>query len=58
MGGYSVFGKGASATKTLTELPSHDMLRVRLQFWKIDSWDTEMAFIKVDGRAIWAAYFN
>lgn len=48
LGGHDVFGKGAKAVKTFNNLPAHNKMVVRLQFWKIDSWDNELAEILVD----------
>lgn len=28
-----------------------------MQFWKIDNWEVESAYIKVDGRTVWFARF-
>jgi hypothetical protein len=52
-GGFNVFGTGAAITKVIGNIPIHNALRLRLQFWKIDSWDNEFARIYVDGVLIW-----
>ncbi len=53
-GGFDVFGAGATMTKSIGNLPSHNALRLRVQFWKIDSWDNEFAKIIVDGIEVWS----
>jgi hypothetical protein len=52
-GGYGVFGVGAVISKVFSGLPSHNTMVVRMQFWKIDSWDSEIAFLYLDGKIIW-----
>jgi len=49
VGGYGNFGVGASMQKTYTNLPPHTQVRIRFQFWRIDSWDNEMFYCTVDG---------
>ena len=34
------------------------MMRVQMQFWKIDSWDNERATISVDNRTVWSDNLN
>lgn len=51
-GGYGLFGKGAKIKKTFN-LPTHNSILIRLQFWKIDSWDKEYARVYVDGYLLW-----
>lgn len=53
-GGFDVFGPGASITKVIGNLPLHNAMRLRLQFWKIDSWDNEFAKVVVDGFEVWS----
>lgn len=53
-GGFGLFGKGAKITKTFS-LPVHNSILIRLQFWKIDSWDNEYARVYVDGYLLWNA---
>jgi len=49
VGGFNVFGAGASAKKTFVIPAAHKRLRLTVQLWKIDSWDGEWLFIDVDG---------
>jgi hypothetical protein len=52
-GGFNVFGTGAKIQKTFTGLPAHNTIIVRMQFWKIDSWDNEVGYLYLDGAVIW-----
>ncbi|CAK58875.1 unnamed protein product (macronuclear) [Paramecium tetraurelia] len=47
LGGYDGFGKGASATMFI-QLPPHHTIQITLEFWKIDTWDSEIFFIYLD----------
>jgi hypothetical protein len=42
LGGYNIFGSGAYATKTFTNLPPFFKVRVWFRFYKIDTWDSEV----------------
>jgi hypothetical protein len=46
VGGYNKFGEGAMATKKM-KLPDHKRIRIKVQLWKIDSWDGEELYIRV-----------
>lgn len=46
-GGFNKFGARAVASK-IFELPSHSLINLKLQFWKIDSWDNEEGYVFVD----------
>ena len=52
-GGFNVFGTGAKITKKFNNLPTHNTIIVRVQFWKIDSWDNEIAYLYLDDVIIW-----
>lgn len=52
LGGYGVFGEGATAETTVTGIPEHDYLHVKFTFYSIDSWDDEFYYFKVDGKTI------
>ena len=58
LGGYNIAGKGASVNKTygLGAMP-HDMLRLSLDFIKIDNWRGEEAQVLVDGVVVWSHKF-
>lgn len=47
-GGFEKFGKDASVSKTFEDIPRHKRVRVLFELWKIDSWDGEDAFVKLD----------
>jgi hypothetical protein len=42
LGGYNTFGVGARIDNTLA-LPPHYKIKIKFNFWKIDSWDAETA---------------
>jgi hypothetical protein len=48
-GGYGVFGRYATISKTFTGLPPHYAIQVSFILMKIDSWDNEQFFLYVDG---------
>lgn len=52
-GGYNSFGKGTVVSKTISNLPAHTDLLIKLQFWAIDSWDKEPATLSIDGKVVW-----
>ena len=49
LGGYGVFGAGAYAEKTLTDLPPHSAMRLLVRIQKIDKWEGEKMQVFVDG---------
>lgn len=55
-GGFNIFGKGTKVSKTL-KLPPHYRLKFKFLFAKIDSWDSESAFLKVDNTQVWTRKF-
>lgn len=52
VGGFNVFGSGATASKEFV-VPAHYRLRLKVQFFKIDAWNDEYLYIDVDGRRVW-----
>jgi len=52
IGGYGNFGAGAAMSRTFGHLPPHNQIRIKFQFWKIDSWDNEMFYCSVDGQKL------
>jgi hypothetical protein len=56
-GGFGVFGAGASISRNFPNLPAHNILKLKVQFWKIDSWDNEEARVFADGKIIWKQAF-
>ncbi|CAD8069667.1 unnamed protein product [Paramecium sonneborni] len=56
-GGYGVFGKNTRVTK-LFQLPPHHSIQLRLEFWKIDSWDDEKFYIYLDQNEVFSQMFG
>lgn len=54
VGGYNIFGRAAAAKKTF-KIPDHTRLRMIFTVFKIDSWDLEWFYAKVDGINVWKA---
>lgn len=52
-GGFNAFGNGVTITKTFASLPQHKGMNIKMQFWKLDSWDNEWAYMNADGNRIW-----
>lgn len=48
IGGFNILGAKSALVKSIP-LPPHYKMRIRVQFWKIDSWDGESFIIYVDG---------
>jgi len=57
IGGYNIFGLKASAEKTF-EIPPHHRLRLQMTIFKIDSWDNEWMYVKVDGVDVYKQQWN
>jgi len=57
LGGAGVAGGNEYAQKTFSALPSHTYLLVQLEFFAIDSWDWEYAYVYVDGIEVWRKSF-
>ena len=56
LGGYQVLDASAYVEKTFTNLPSHQTLRLRLTFTRVDNLDTGL--IHVDGAETWRRTFG
>ena len=48
VGGFNIFGKGASAEKRFT-IPAHKRIRLLVTLYKVDSWDNHWMYIRIDG---------
>jgi hypothetical protein len=48
IGGFNVFGSNASLKRTFTSLVAHDKVKISLEVILIDTWDSEIFFIKSD----------
>ncbi|CAK58908.1 unnamed protein product (macronuclear) [Paramecium tetraurelia] len=57
LGGYNAFGSKAKAMKLL-QLPPHFMIYITMQFWRIDSWDSEFLYIDLDGTLSYTAQYG
>jgi hypothetical protein len=55
-GGYAKFGARAVALKQF-DLPPHHTLTIKVQMWKIDSWDNEEFYVWVDDQLTWRRKF-
>ena len=61
LGGYGVFGSGAAIEKTfdVSAAPPHSVVRVELDFFRIDSWDAgEKAEMYIDGTLVWSQEYD
>ncbi|CAD8148386.1 unnamed protein product [Paramecium octaurelia] len=54
-GGYNVFGTNTTVSKHFS-LPPHYKINVSLEFWKVDSWNKEYAYVIVDD-VLWSRKF-
>ena len=55
LGGYNVLGSGAYLEKTydMSSFSMQGVAHVHLEFFKIDSWDNEYAYLHVAGQLAW-----
>lgn len=59
LGGYNVFGAGASTSKTYTlSSLAHTQARVMLNYIKLDTWDDEVAHVQLDGQTLFSQSIN
>jgi len=58
LGGYGMFA-GGEVTRTIKGLKAkHKELRVKANFHFIDSWESETAYLKVDGDFMWSDIYD
>ncbi len=57
LGGFGVAGVGMSLVQVLKGLPAHNQIRVTGTFIAIDSWDSEVGMLLIDGKQAWAQGF-
>ena len=59
LGGYGIFGSGTYVQKTfdLSGAPAYSEVRVQLNFVKIDTWDGESAYLRLNGEVVWSRSF-
>lgn len=61
LGGYDDLGKGETATRTVGITPPHSAARYWLDYLRIDSWDSETSWVRIDNNQVWSqkgAYWN
>lgn len=58
VGGFEKFGAGAIVSRKFKNLPLHKRLRVTLEIWKIDSWNAENLWIKMENNIVWQRAFG
>jgi hypothetical protein len=61
LGGYDDLGKGETATRTVGITPPHNAARYWLDYLRIDSWDSETGWVRIDNNQVWSqkgAYWN
>ena len=50
-------GDTPTVSKTFTGLPAHTKVTVSLRYWSVDSWDTEEAYVKIEGNKVWSKMY-
>jgi len=55
-GGFNNFGRGAKITKKI-DLPPHYRIKIKVTYFKLDSWDGHEGYIAVEGERIWKRPF-
>lgn len=58
LGGYDVLGADAAVQLVLHDLTPHSSMTISFDFAKIDSWDTENAYVYVDDVLQWTQTFK
>lgn len=53
LGGYNAFGKGTAASIVFKNLPKHNIVRLRMQILKVDTWDNEFIKVFVDDNLVY-----
>jgi hypothetical protein len=56
-GGYNNFGKGAKISKKI-DLPPHYRIKIKMTYFKLDSWDGHEGWVAVEGERIWKRAFG
>ena len=56
-GGFNNFGKGARVSKKI-DLPPHYRIKIKVTYFKLDSWDGQEGWITVEGEKIWKRTFG
>ena len=54
LGGYNVFGSGATVQSIFAGLTPHSTAKITFDFLRLDSWDGEYAYLQVNGTSVWS----
>ncbi|CAD8195626.1 unnamed protein product [Paramecium octaurelia] len=57
-GGYQKTGVNTVISGSFLNIPEHAKIKIQFLWAKIDSWDYEWAFMKLDGAVVWQQQFN
>ncbi|CAK60849.1 unnamed protein product (macronuclear) [Paramecium tetraurelia] len=57
VGGYSLLSKDSEIALTM-DLPKHIKVRVKVQFWKFDTWDNEWLQVYANGNRVYQEQFG
>ncbi len=53
LGGPGISAAGYTAARDIAALPPHSLIQITGQYLRVDSWDGEMGWVKVDGATYW-----
>jgi len=56
-GGFGNFGKAARVSKKI-DLPPHYRIKIKMTYFKLDSWDGHEGWLAVEGERIWKRAFG
>jgi len=56
LGGYQVLGTGSSVSKAFSDLPTHSIVTINLDFVQIDSWDSERFYVYADNDLVYTSH--
>lgn len=57
LGGYGCFGRGTILTKSIN-LPPHDLLKIKIRYVFIDTWENEIIYIYIDDEDVLNSAYN
>jgi hypothetical protein len=58
LGGFNIAGAGYVMTNVVSALPPHTQVRVNGSYLRVDTWDGEAGWVKIDGTQVWSAPFT
>ncbi len=58
LGGYNIIASGTIERTYDTSIIEHTEARIQTEYWAIDSWDAETAWIDIDGNNVWTTTFD